>query len=55
MATARRLAAAAPSGPRCAHRCCLTPSEPDHQHLFEPSVCPVCLGLERQAKERGKQ
>lgn len=52
MATARRLSAP-PPGVQCAHRCCLTPFDNTHLHLFEPSVCPVCLGLERQAKALG--
>lgn len=53
MATARRLSAPTAPAFQCSHRCCLIPGDESHQHLFEPDECPVCHGLERQAKARG--
>lgn len=53
MTTARRLSTP-DTGFACAHRCCLTPGDESHQHLFEPSECPVCAGLERKEKAQGR-
>jgi hypothetical protein len=31
----------------CPHLCCRTPTDPSHQHLFEPSECLDCQAIER--------
>ena len=39
----------------CEHVCCIVPSDPNHQHLFDTDECLDCLAVEQINKRKAKR